>query len=344
MLLRVPGLGVKAVARLLQARRVRRLRSADLERLRVPLAKVLPFVELADHRPGKALDDARCIDAGPPRRARRRRRAQASLFDDRDATPGALSSPPWRRIAALLADGAGAGGSPGRAAHGHARQRDRLRRLPARLPRSSGPSRSRPITSAGTAPTTPSAICSTPIRKPLGCRRRSQAARSRRSACRRRSCRSRESVVLHRDPDRFGAALPAALALARSSPALRADPLDPDWLRADEMAQAVRRDMHKMKAFVRFRTIADADDEPARRCTSPGSSPSTTSSRRPRRSSRAASRAMRWAILTPERSVALGRRARSGSAPARAATRRRRPMPARSSGSPTTEASSTRRG
>src|SRR5204862_6032473 len=55
MLLRVPGLGVKAVARLLQARRVRRLRSADLERLRVPLAKVLPFVELADHRPGKSL-------------------------------------------------------------------------------------------------------------------------------------------------------------------------------------------------------------------------------------------------------------------------------------------------
>ena len=58
MLLRVPGLGVKAVGRLLQARRVRRLRSADLERLRVPLAKVLPFVELADHRPGKTLDDA----------------------------------------------------------------------------------------------------------------------------------------------------------------------------------------------------------------------------------------------------------------------------------------------
>jgi len=56
MLLRVPGLGIKAVARMLQARRVRRLRSSDLERLRVPLAKVLPFVELDDHRPGKALE------------------------------------------------------------------------------------------------------------------------------------------------------------------------------------------------------------------------------------------------------------------------------------------------
>jgi predicted DNA-binding helix-hairpin-helix protein len=58
MLLRVPGLGVKAVARLLQARRVRRLRSDDLARLHVPLAKVLPFVVLADHRPGRAVDAA----------------------------------------------------------------------------------------------------------------------------------------------------------------------------------------------------------------------------------------------------------------------------------------------
>ena len=51
MLLRVPGLGVKAVGRLLQARRVRRLQTGDLERLHVPLAKVLPFVVLANHRP-----------------------------------------------------------------------------------------------------------------------------------------------------------------------------------------------------------------------------------------------------------------------------------------------------
>ena len=58
MLLRVPGLGVKSVGRLLQARRVRRLRAADLERMHVPLAKVLPFVVVADHRPGRELDAA----------------------------------------------------------------------------------------------------------------------------------------------------------------------------------------------------------------------------------------------------------------------------------------------
>ncbi len=51
LLLRVPGLGVKAVDRLLQARRVRRLRADDLNRLHVPTRKVLPFVEVADHVP-----------------------------------------------------------------------------------------------------------------------------------------------------------------------------------------------------------------------------------------------------------------------------------------------------
>jgi predicted DNA-binding helix-hairpin-helix protein len=50
-LLRVPGLGVKAVDRLIAARRVRRIRADDLKRLHVPTKKVLPFVEVADHRP-----------------------------------------------------------------------------------------------------------------------------------------------------------------------------------------------------------------------------------------------------------------------------------------------------
>jgi putative DNA modification/repair radical SAM protein len=85
MLLRVPGLGVKAVDRLLLARRVRQVRSDDLVRLRVPLKKVLPFVTLPDHRPGPALeaaDLAQRLRPPPPR--------QASLFDadtDADAVP-----------------------------------------------------------------------------------------------------------------------------------------------------------------------------------------------------------------------------------------------------------------
>jgi putative DNA modification/repair radical SAM protein len=56
LLLRVPGLGVKAVDRLVLARRVRRLRVEDLKRLHVPAQKVLPFVVLADHRPSRGPD------------------------------------------------------------------------------------------------------------------------------------------------------------------------------------------------------------------------------------------------------------------------------------------------
>ncbi len=58
LLLRVPGLGVKSVDRLLAARRVRRLRHADLAALRLPLKNILPFVLLADHRPHRTLDAA----------------------------------------------------------------------------------------------------------------------------------------------------------------------------------------------------------------------------------------------------------------------------------------------
>jgi putative DNA modification/repair radical SAM protein len=51
LLLRVPGLGVRNVDRLLSVRRWHRLRLADLARLRVPMKKVLPFIQVADHNP-----------------------------------------------------------------------------------------------------------------------------------------------------------------------------------------------------------------------------------------------------------------------------------------------------
>ncbi|MGH6645639.1 putative DNA modification/repair radical SAM protein [Aquabacterium sp.] len=75
MLLRVPGLGVKTIERLLQTRRVRRLRCSDLSVLRVSLKKVLPFVIVADHHPGRRLDAA---DLG--RQLRPAQPAQADLF------------------------------------------------------------------------------------------------------------------------------------------------------------------------------------------------------------------------------------------------------------------------
>ena len=76
MLLRVPGLGVKAVVRILQARRVRDVRASDLLRLHVPLAKVWPFVLLPDHHPGATLEAANLATRLRPAPA------QADLFDE----------------------------------------------------------------------------------------------------------------------------------------------------------------------------------------------------------------------------------------------------------------------
>ncbi|MEO7936228.1 MAG: putative DNA modification/repair radical SAM protein [Dokdonella sp.] len=57
MLLRVPGMGTRNVARILSSRRLGGLRVADLTRLRLPMKKVLPFVSLLDHHPRGRLDD-----------------------------------------------------------------------------------------------------------------------------------------------------------------------------------------------------------------------------------------------------------------------------------------------
>lgn len=51
LLLRVPGLGVRNVNRILGIRRWHQLRLADLTRLRVPLKKALPFIITVDHTP-----------------------------------------------------------------------------------------------------------------------------------------------------------------------------------------------------------------------------------------------------------------------------------------------------
>ncbi len=57
-LLRIPGLGVKSADRLIVARRHRRLRMADLARLRLSVTKLAPFIVAADHTPRGLLDSA----------------------------------------------------------------------------------------------------------------------------------------------------------------------------------------------------------------------------------------------------------------------------------------------
>jgi DNA polymerase len=67
-----------------------------------------------------------------------------------------------------------------------------------------------------------------------------------------------ETVALHRDPQRFALLYRLLWRLGRE-PALRFDPLDADMLLARQMAHAVRRDIHKMRAFLRFREVPDPD-------------------------------------------------------------------------------------
>jgi putative DNA modification/repair radical SAM protein len=56
MLLRVPGLGVRATDRILSARRHARLRLADIGRLTGGVKRLLPFLVTADHRPLRLSD------------------------------------------------------------------------------------------------------------------------------------------------------------------------------------------------------------------------------------------------------------------------------------------------
>jgi uracil-DNA glycosylase len=111
-----------------------------------------------------------------------------------------------------------------------------------------------------------------------------------------------EIVVLHREPDRF-ALLYRLLWRLVHEPGLRGDPIDPDMLAAQQMGQAVRRDLHKMKAFLRLRPVSDAEEgdrgqlhlgwfEPTHHIVE-AAAPWFV-----RRFTN-----MRWAILTPERSV-----------------------------------------
>lgn len=65
-----------------------------------------------------------------------------------------------------------------------------------------------------------------------------------------------ESAILHSEPQRFDLLYRLLWRLVHE-PALRHDPLDADMAEAQRLAHAVRRDMHKMKAFTRFRIVQD---------------------------------------------------------------------------------------
>ncbi|MFN7158257.1 MAG: TIGR03915 family putative DNA repair protein, partial [Erythrobacter cryptus] len=66
------------------------------------------------------------------------------------------------------------------------------------------------------------------------------------------------SAALNRDPARF-ALLYQVLWRLQRQPRLMEDSADPEVRRLEQLAKAVRRDAHKMHAFVRFREVEEAD-------------------------------------------------------------------------------------
>jgi len=65
-----------------------------------------------------------------------------------------------------------------------------------------------------------------------------------------------QSVILHSDPDRFSLLYGLLWRLSRQA-GFRHDQLDAGMTRARLMDHAVHRDLHKMKAFVRFRELPE---------------------------------------------------------------------------------------
>lgn len=68
------------------------------------------------------------------------------------------------------------------------------------------------------------------------------------------------AAIQHRDPQRFGL-LYDLLVRLRTTPGLLDDHADPLVHRLEQMERAVGRDIHKMRAFVRFRAFQDEDGE-----------------------------------------------------------------------------------
>lgn len=63
-----------------------------------------------------------------------------------------------------------------------------------------------------------------------------------------------QSAILHTDPERFSL-IYRLLWRLQANPRLMEDAADPDVRRIGELARTVRRDIHKMRAFVRFRCV-----------------------------------------------------------------------------------------
>jgi len=109
-----------------------------------------------------------------------------------------------------------------------------------------------------------------------------------------------ETVILHSAPLRFGLLYRLLWRLVHE-PGLQRNPLDADRVQALHMAQAVRRDMHKMKALIHFSVFDEAPGIEALHLAWFDPDHHIVEAVAPFFVRRLAP--LRWAILTPELSV-----------------------------------------
>lgn len=107
-------------------------------------------------------------------------------------------------------------------------------------------------------------------------------------------------ALLHDDPDRFALAYRLLWRLGET-PALASDPADPDMIALGIRAKAVRRDMHKMHAFVRFRKVGETH---GRECFAAWFEPNHHIGRAVADFFRSRFTGMNWLIVTPAVSIA----------------------------------------
>ncbi len=230
LLLRVPGLGVRNVDRILGMRRWHRLTLADLTKLRVPLAKTLPFIVTADHVPkivGQLPAASRSNSTSSPRpRAVNLRgllRLTAILHRVEQFT-FAPTFTAWQQAARRALQ---AGVEPGAI---HWQELDDTQ--PA-LGMFDGQGDEPALATPATDHRVPRAFVDV----------------ARRVAC-------------HRDPQRWALLYRILYRLTHGEAHLLAIAVDPDIHLLTQMDRAIRRDVHKMHAFVRFRTVTAEEGEP----------------------------------------------------------------------------------
>jgi putative DNA modification/repair radical SAM protein len=86
LLLRVPGVGIRNVARILKIRRFHRLRLEDLARIRVTLSRARWFITAADHNP-----DVFRLDAAKLPAFVKQKQIQPSLFGEQNSLTTAIT-------------------------------------------------------------------------------------------------------------------------------------------------------------------------------------------------------------------------------------------------------------